>query len=72
MILYTPFPLELVFAEENTTFPYQDVVVSGVTLVVQPTGAGLGIIVQVRSTDPAVYLKPEFQPGRQVPLFGPP
>ncbi|AFV11370.1 hypothetical protein Tph_c11480 [Thermacetogenium phaeum DSM 12270] len=66
MILYTPLPLELVFAEKDGAVPYQEVVVSGVTLVVQPVGSGLGKIVQIRSTDPAVYLKPEFQPGQQI------
>lgn len=67
MILYTPLPLELVLSvEEETTSPYQEVELSGVTLVVQSTGTGMGKIVQVRSTNPSVYLRPEFQPGQQI------
>ena len=68
MILYTPLPLELVMSVDDNTSPYQDVELDGVTLVVEPTVAGMGKIVQIRSTDPSVYLRPEFQPGQQIPL----
>ncbi|MGB4504716.1 MAG: YlzJ-like family protein [Syntrophaceticus sp.] len=68
MILYTPLPLELVMSAEDTPSPYQEIELDGVTLVVQPTAAGMGKIVQIRSTDPGVYLRPEFQPGQQVSL----
>lgn len=65
MILYTPFPLELIFAAKDRTIsPYQEIELDGATLVVQSTGAGMGKIVQVRSTDPNFYLRPEFQPGQ--------
>ena len=68
MILYTPLPLELVMSVDDNTSPYQDVELDGVTLVVEPTVAGMGKIVQIRSTDPSVYLRPEFQPGQQISL----
>ena len=68
MILYTPLPLELVMSVDDNTSPYQDVELDGITLVVEPTIAGMGKIVQIRSTDPSVYLRPEFQPGQQISL----
>ncbi len=70
MILYTPLPLELVMMSDESKSPYQEIEYDGVTLVVQPTGTGLGKIVQIKSTDPAVYLRPDLQPGQQI-LFGP-
>lgn len=68
MILYTPIPLEIVMAVEDSTSPYQEVELEGVTLVVQPTATGMGKILQIRSTDPGVYLRPELQPGQQISL----
>ncbi|HHV34985.1 MAG TPA: hypothetical protein GXX59_05340 [Syntrophomonadaceae bacterium] len=68
MILYTPLPMELVMSVEDNSSPYQEIELDGVTLVVQPTAAGMGKIVQIRSTDPGVYLRPEFQPGQQISL----
>jgi hypothetical protein len=70
LILYTPFPLELIFAaEDNAISPYQEIEINGATLVVQSTGIGIGKIVQVRSTDPNIYLKPDFQPGQFFSFF---
>jgi hypothetical protein len=68
LILYTPLPLELVLMSDDNSSPYQEVEYNGVTLVVQPMGIGLGKIVQVKSTDPSVYLRPELQPGQQISL----
>jgi len=67
LILYTPLPLELVLMSDDSS-PYQEIEYDGVTLVVQPTGTGLGKIIQVKSTNPSVYLRPELQPGQQIPL----
>jgi len=69
LILYTPLPLELVLMSDNSSSPYQEIEYDGVTLVVQPMAIGLGKIVQVKSTDPSVYLRPELQPGQQIPLL---
>jgi len=70
MILYTPMPLEAVMASENDAAPsYREVQYCGINFLVEPGDKGMGKIVQVRSTDPYVYLKPEFQPGREIPLF---
>jgi len=68
LILYTPLPLELVLLSDDSGSPYQEIEYDGVTLVVEPMGIGLGKIVQVKSTDPSVYLRPELQPGQQIPL----
>ncbi|NPV28273.1 MAG: hypothetical protein HPY58_01185 [Firmicutes bacterium] len=69
MILYTPLPLELIWASEGNVPSYQEVEFSGITFVIQPTGPGIGKIVQIRSSDPNVYLRPEYQPGREISLF---
>lgn len=69
MILYTPLPLELIWCSETNLPAYQEVTLSGITFVIQPTGIGIGKIVQVRSTDPNIYLKPEYQPGQEISLF---
>ncbi len=68
MILYTALPIELVMSVEDKTSPYKDVSMNGIPLVVEPTATGMGKIIQVKSTDPQVYLRPEFQPGQQVPM----
>jgi hypothetical protein len=67
-VIYTPLPLELVMFAEDSISPYQDIDLDGATLTVQPTKTGMGKIVRLNSTDPNYYLKPEFQPGRQIPL----
>ncbi len=67
MVLYTPVPPELIWAtESDETMPLQDVDHQGVTLVVQPMGMNTGRIVQIKSTDPYVFLKEEYQPGRMI------
>jgi len=68
LILYTILPLELVMSVEENQTPFHEFEIDGVTLVVQPTAAGMGKIIQIKSTDPSVYLRPEFQPGQQVLL----
>lgn len=67
-VLYTPLPLELIMFAEDSTSPYQDINLDGVTLTVQPTATGMGRIVRINSTDPSYYLRPEFQPGQQISL----
>jgi hypothetical protein len=71
LVLYTPMPPELIWAtESNETMNLQEVEHQGVTLIVQPTGMNTGRIVQIKSTDPYVFLKQEYQPGRTI-SFGP-
>lgn len=73
MILYTPMPIESIWAVEGTETPsYREVQYCGIIFLVQPSVAGMGKIVQIKSCDPGVYLRPEFQPGREIPLFTPP
>lgn len=70
MILYTPMPLEAVMATEQDDLPvYQEIQFGGITFVVEPVSNGRGKIVQIRSTDPNVYLRQEFQPGKNIPLW---
>ena len=67
MVLYTPVPPELIWAtESDETMSLQEVDHQGVTLVVQPMGMNTGRIVQIKSTDPYVFLKEEYQPGRMI------
>ena len=67
MILYTPVPPELIWATEtNQTMNLQEIEHQGVTLLVQPLGMNTGRIVQIRSTDPYVFLRQEYQPGRVI------
>lgn len=73
MVLYTPIPPELIWeTESNETMTLQEVDHQGVTLLVQPLGMNTGRIVQIKSTDPYVDLKQEYQPGRTIsfaPVF---
>lgn len=70
MILYTPMPLEAVMAsEKDDLLVYQEIQYGGITFVVEPASNGRGKIVQIRSTDPNVYLRQEFQPGKEIPLW---
>jgi hypothetical protein len=67
LVLYTPMPPELIWAtESDETMNLQEVEHQGVTLIVQPMGMNTGRIVQIKSTDPYVFLKQEYQPGRTI------
>ena len=69
LILYTPMPVELIWLPpEAAEIPsaLQEIESGGVTLLVQPVGINSGKIVQIRSTDPNQFLKPEYQPGRVI------
>jgi hypothetical protein len=67
LVLYTPMPPELIWATEpSETIALQEVEHEGVTLIVQPTGMNTGRIMQIKSTDPYVFLKREYQPGRTI------
>lgn len=45
---------------------YREIQYKGVTILIEPHCNGRGKIVQVKSTDPYVYLKEEFQPGKEI------
>jgi len=70
MILYTPLPPELIWTNENEPSIYHEIELGGINFVVQPIGLGIGKIIQVKSSDPYVYLKPEYQPGRLISFSG--
>ncbi len=67
MVLYTPIPPELIWGTEpSETEAFHEIEHQGVTLVIQPLSMNTGKIVQVKSTDPNVFLKQEYQPGRVI------
>jgi hypothetical protein len=65
-------PPELIWPPDSENIPsfpqasLQEIEDEGVTLVIQPLGINAGRIVQIRSTDPNVFLRREYQPGRLV------
>lgn len=67
MIHYTPLPLEDVFdGWDRPRQEAQEVVVNGVTMVVEPVNMKEAKIVRIISSDPQDYLNPAFQPGKMV------
>ena len=70
MILYTIIPMEYVLEDREGRQVQRPIEVkgNGYSLLVEATGAGTGRIVRLVSTDPAHFLDPELQPGKEVPL----
>ena len=66
-IIYTPMPLELVLEGIDKEGPqYQEIEVAGTKLMVEQTGMAHGRIIRLLSTNPADYLRPEYQPGTEL------
>lgn len=64
MILHTIVPTdEVMKGFDDAKYNYLDIDVGGVQMQVNPIGIGQGRLVRLLSTDPAMYLKPEYQPG---------
>ncbi|MCX7779338.1 MAG: YlzJ-like family protein [Negativicutes bacterium] len=66
MIVWTVMPLDLVFGQEAIPASYEEIVYCGVRMLVEKAGPYESRIVRLLSTDPAVFLRPELQPGRIV------
>lgn len=64
--LYTPTPLEALYGWENKTPQYQELDMGGAKLLVEPMGMDRCRVVRLISTNPADYLKNEFQPGAEI------
>lgn len=64
--LYTPMPLEAVYGWENKTPQYQELEMGGAKLLVEPMGMDKCRVVRLISTNPADYLRNEFQPGAEI------
>jgi len=62
-MLWTIMPLELVFSQEDTLNPYEEIEYAGTQVMVEKTSANQCRIVRIISTDPADYLRPDLQPG---------
>lgn len=73
-IIYTPLPIETVLdGIDKQDLKYQELEVGGAKLLVEQFGVDKCRVVRLISTNPADYLKNEFQPGtelRFVPQFG--
>ncbi|MPL60604.1 hypothetical protein SDC9_06165 [bioreactor metagenome] len=64
MILWTVVPLEAIFAGADTQLPqYEEIEYEGTKLVVEKSVSGQMKVVRVLTTNPADYLRSEFQPG---------
>lgn len=64
--IYLPLPLEAVYEGwENKTPQYKELDVGGAKLLVEPMGMDRCRVVRLISTNPADYLKNEFQPGAE-------
>lgn len=72
-IIYTPLPIELVLEGiDKDGPPYQELEVGGAKLLVEQVNTDTCRVVRLISTNPADYLKEEFQPGTElnfVPQF---
>ncbi len=65
MILYTIYPLEMVFEDENEEQPRDVEIKAGlVSLMCQSMPGGEMKITRIISTNPQDYLNPEWQPGK--------
>lgn len=71
MIHYTLLPLESVFDgwDQLKSAP-REVVIHGVTMLVEPVNESEARIVRLISSDPQDFLNPTFQPGMTI-TFGP-
>lgn len=65
MILYTPMQLELVLEGlENMSSPAdREVVIEGVSMLVEDTGPRQVRVKKLLTTDPGHYLNPAYAPG---------
>lgn len=71
MIHYSVVPEEIIFegwAEMNKE--YVEVQRPDCVLVVEPTGWGEGVLVQLISSNPSLYLEPSLQPGNRISFLG--
>lgn len=72
-IIYTPLPIELVLdGIDKEGPPYQEIEVGGAKLLVEQQSMDKCRVVRLISTNPADYLRSEFQPGTElkfVPQF---
>ncbi|EGK13737.1 YlzJ-like family protein [Kroppenstedtia eburnea] len=69
MIYYSVIPVEVALQDPAQPEPeIREVLVDGVSMMVELDGPGEGRILRLLSTDPAHYLDPRYQPGSRVSL----
>jgi len=68
VILYTVMPLEAVFAGDDKAGSMLELDLGSRRLLVEPLPAGQARIVKLLSTDPADFLRPEWQPGQVITM----
>lgn len=66
MLLWTVLPLELVLDGLDKPVAYEEIDYNGTALVVERLSPLTCRVVRLLSTDPAAFLRPEFQPGALV------
>lgn len=66
MILWTVMPIELVFAEQESATPYEEVEYAGTKLMVERLSPTEGQVVRVISSNPDDFLNPKYQPGTRL------
>lgn len=64
MIIYSAMPLELILEGIEQEPHYTEVVVNGLTMVVEPVSATQYRVVRLISPNPNDYLNPNYMPGR--------
>ena len=64
-ILYTALPQELIMqgSEEASKVEYFELPMEGGSMVLEPLSLNQFKIVRIISSDPALFMKPELQPG---------
>lgn len=71
MVIYTIVPPEELWEEDSPTPLEQPIkaTLGGISVLVQPTGEGVGRVERVLSTDPNHFLDPRVTPGTSVRLM---
>lgn len=63
MVLWTVLPIDLVLDGLEKPVVYEEIDCAGTALVVERISPLECRVVRLLSTDPAAFLRPEFQPG---------
>lgn len=66
MILYTTVPLEAVFAGGDRSGNMVELDLGSRWLLVEALPTGQARVIKLLSTDPADFLRPEWQPGQLI------
>jgi hypothetical protein len=70
-LFWSIVPFGAVMSELDASSPYREVEWRGVRVQVTPTGAGKARIERLLSPLPQDYMRPELQPGTEIPFAEP-